>query len=73
MATRLPKFDFLQGETASAMNLFLLLVLAIPLGCLALLVSLALLGVLMLGGVIRFAVEVGRSNIVPTGRPEPRS
>jgi hypothetical protein len=55
------------------MNLFLLLVLAIPLGCLALLVSLALLGVLTLGGVIRLVAGVGRSNIVPTGRPEARS
>jgi hypothetical protein len=34
------------------MNLLLLLALAIPLSCLALLVSLALLGVLTLGGVI---------------------
>jgi hypothetical protein len=47
------------------MNLFLLLVLAIPLGCLALLVSLALLGVLMLGGVIRFAVEAGTLQYCP--------
>jgi hypothetical protein len=34
------------------MNLLLLLALAIPFSCLALLVSLALLGVLTLGGVI---------------------
>jgi len=51
------------------MNLLLLLALAIPLSCLALLVSLALLGVLTLGGVIRLAAEVQRSNIVPTQRP----
>jgi hypothetical protein len=47
------------------MNLLLLLALAIPLSCLALLVSLALLGVLTLGGVIRLAAGVGGSNIVP--------
>jgi hypothetical protein len=52
------------------MNLLLLLALAIPLSCLALLVSLALLGVLTLGGVIRLAAEVGRSNIV---RPDPKA
>ena len=55
------------------MNLLLLLALAIPLSCLAVLVSLALLGVLTLGGVIRLATEVGRSNIVPTRRPDPRA
>ena len=42
------------------MNLLLLLALAIPLSCLALLVSLALLGVLTLGSVIRLVAEVGR-------------
>jgi hypothetical protein len=42
------------------MNLLLLLALAIPLSCLALLVSLALLGVLTLGGVIHFIAEVAR-------------
>jgi hypothetical protein len=42
------------------MNLLLLLALAIPLSCLALLVSLALLGVLTLGGVIHLVAEVGR-------------
>jgi hypothetical protein len=35
-----------------AMNLLLLLVLAVPLSCLALLSSLAFLGVMTLGGVI---------------------
>jgi hypothetical protein len=50
------------------MNLLLLLALAIPLSCLALLVSLALLGVLTLGGVIHFIAEVAR---VPN-RPRPR-
>jgi hypothetical protein len=43
-----------------AMNLLLLLALAIPLSCLALLVSLALLGVLTLGSVIHLVAEVGR-------------
>jgi hypothetical protein len=42
------------------MNLLLLLALAIPLSCLALLVSLALLGVLTLGSVIHLVAEVGR-------------
>jgi len=42
------------------MNLLLLLALAIPLSCLALLVSLALLGVLTLGSVIHLVTEVGR-------------
>jgi hypothetical protein len=55
------------------MNLLLLLALAIPLSCLALLVSLALVGVLTLGGVIRLAAEVGRSRVGRTWRPEPRS
>jgi hypothetical protein len=50
------------------MNLLLLLALAIPLSCLALLVSLALLGVLTLGGVIRLIGEVGRSGIAQTRR-----
>jgi hypothetical protein len=57
----------------SAKNLLLLLALAIPLSCLALLVSLALLGVLTPGGVIHLAAEIGRSNIVPTRRREPRA
>jgi hypothetical protein len=43
------------------MNLLLLLSLAIPLSCLALLVSLALLGILTLGGVIHLIAEVGRA------------
>jgi hypothetical protein len=43
------------------MNLLLLLALAIPLSCLALLVSLALLGVLTLGGVIHLVADVGRA------------
>jgi hypothetical protein len=55
------------------MNLLLLLALAIPLSCLALLVSLALLGVLTLGGVIRLIGEVGRSGIAQTRRIEPRA
>jgi hypothetical protein len=42
------------------MNLLLLLALALPLSCLALLVSLALLGVLTLGSVIHLVAEVGR-------------
>ena len=42
------------------MNLLLLLALAIPLSCLALLVSLALLGVLTLGSIIHLVAEVGR-------------
>ena len=42
------------------MDLILLLALAIPLSCLALLVSLALLGVLTLGGVIHLFSKVGR-------------
>ena len=41
------------------MNLLLLLALTIPLSCLALLVSLALLGVLTLGSVIHLVTEVG--------------
>jgi hypothetical protein len=44
------------------MNLLLLLAFAIPLSCLALLVSLAFLGVLTLGGVIRFAEVVRALN-----------
>jgi|SRR5262245_13085566 len=48
------------------MNPILLLALAIPLSCLALLVSLALLGVLTLGGVIHLVAEVGR-----VSRPTP--
>lgn len=47
------------------MNLLLLLALAIPLSCLALLVSLALLGVLTLGSVIHLVAEVGRFRIRP--------
>jgi hypothetical protein len=53
------------------MNLLLLLALAIPLSCLALLVSLALLGILTLGGVIHLITEAGRSGIAQTRRPEP--
>jgi len=49
-----------------AMNLLLLLAFAIPLSCLALLVSLAFLGVLTLGGIIRLAEVVRAPN---TTRP----
>ena len=55
------------------MNLLLLLAFAVPLSCLALLVSLALLGILTLGGIIHVAAELGRSSIVPTRRPQPRA
>jgi hypothetical protein len=44
------------------MNLLLLLAFAIPLSCLALLVSLAFLGVLTLGGIIRLAEVVRAPN-----------
>ena len=44
------------------MNLLLLLAFAIPLSCLALLVSLAFLGVLTLGGVIHLAEVVRAPN-----------
>ena len=44
------------------MNLLLLLAFAIPLSCLALLVSLAFLGVLTLGSVIRLAEVVRALN-----------
>jgi hypothetical protein len=42
------------------MTLFLLLALAIPLSCLALLCSLALAGVMTLGGVIHLVAAVER-------------
>jgi hypothetical protein len=42
------------------MTLLLLLALAIPLSCLALLCSLALAGVMTLGGVIHLLAAVGR-------------
>jgi hypothetical protein len=57
----------------SAMNLLLLLALATPLSCLALLVSLALLGVITLRGIIHLIAEVGRSGIAQTRRPETRA
>jgi hypothetical protein len=47
------------------MNLLLLLALAIPLSCLALLVSLAFAGVLTLGAVIHLVAAVRR----PGGKP----
>jgi hypothetical protein len=50
----------------SAMNLLLLLARAIPLSCLALLVSLALLGVLTLGGIIHLIAGVARSEYIGT-------
>jgi hypothetical protein len=43
------------------MHLLLLLALAIPLSCLAVLVSLAFLGVLTVGGVIHLIAEVVRA------------
>jgi hypothetical protein len=55
------------------MNLLLLLALATPLSCLALLVSLALLGVITLRGIIHLIAEVGRSGIAQTRRPETRA
>jgi hypothetical protein len=48
------------------MNLLLLLAFAIPLSCLALLVSLAFLGVLTLGGIIHIAEVIRAPN---TARP----
>jgi|GraSoiStandDraft_41_1057321.scaffolds.fasta_scaffold2284036_2 hypothetical protein len=43
------------------MTLLLLLALAIPLSCLALLCSLALAGVMTLGGVIHLLATIGRT------------
>jgi len=43
------------------MTLLLLLTLAIPLGCLALLCSLALAGVMTLAGVMHVVAAVGRN------------
>ena len=51
------------------MNLLLLLALAIPLSCLALLVSLAFVGVLTLGGAMHLVAAVGR----PGGNPNRRN
>jgi hypothetical protein len=57
-----------------AMNLLLLLALAVPLSCLAFLSFLALLGVMMLGGVIHLLGTVRarwplRPNVEPANNP----
>jgi hypothetical protein len=58
---RQTRIDFGRAEPGtSAMNLLFLLALAIPLSGLALLVSLALTGVMTLGGAMQLIAAVGR-------------